>query len=102
MKKNIPFKQFIKAYNFRRINDSITAGIKEDTEIIRIYPAEYDANNWFELGVNDFSRTWEKMDILEQVLSKEILNSYVETISYLEGIQSTVTIYLTKEKESEE
>lgn len=99
---NITFKQFIYTYNFRCVDatKNFNDNAWEDTLIIRIYPHREDFLNieWFEFGVYDFSNkecTWE---ICERVLSKDILDSYVESISYDGERDNVVTICLTKEK----
>lgn len=99
---NIPFKEFINTYNFRYVND-LKENYNFDTQIIRIYPPsdKMERNNWFEFGVYDFSESSYKQKIIEKVLSKEILESYVESISYNIDYESVVTIYLTKNKKSD-
>lgn len=98
---NITFKQFIYTYNFRYVNNIKQNGdYDNDTCIIRIYPATEtnERNRWFEFGIYDFSEDDYKWNICENVLSKEILNSYIESISYNEDYNNVVTIYLTKDK----
>lgn len=99
---NIPFREFINTYNFRYINN-LGNDYNFDTQIIRIYPPsnEIKRNNWFEFGVYDFSESSVKQKIIEQVLSQEILDSYVESISFNRDYENTVTIYLTKEMEAD-
>lgn len=96
----ITFKQFIEKYNFRYINDIQNDRYNFDTTIIRIYPDKEGAGRdyWFEFGVYDFSETKYKMDICEKVLTKEIMDSYVQTISCNPELEKVVTIYLTKSK----
>lgn len=96
---NISFREFINTYNFRYIND-LQDNYNFDTQIIRIYPPsdEMERHNWFEFGVYDFSERSYKQKIIETVLSKEILDSYIETISFNHDYENTVTIYLTKDK----
>lgn len=100
--KNIPFKEFINTYNFRYVND-LKDNYNLDTQIIRIYPPsdEMERHNWFEFGVYDFSESSYKQKIIETVLSKEILDSYVESISFNQDYENIVTIYLTKKKEAD-
>lgn len=100
--KNITFKQFIYAYNFRSYDDSKRCDDdKYNTTIIRIFPPSENfnrASEWFEFGIYDFSNkeyTWENC---EKVLSKDILDNYVESINYNEEFDNVVTIYLTKEQ----
>lgn len=99
---NIPFREFINTYNFRYINN-LQDNYNFDTQIIRIYPPgdRTDSYNWFEFGVYDFSESSCKQKIIEQVLSKEILDSYVERISYNQDYENTVTIHLTKKKKAD-
>lgn len=99
---NIPFREFINTYNFRYIND-LQDNYNFDTQTIRIYPPSEEMNrrNWFEFGVYDFSESSCKQKIIETVLSKEILDSYVESISLNQDYEKVVTIYLTKEKKAD-
>ena len=99
---NIPFREFINTYNFRYINN-LQDNYNFDTQIIRIYPPsdEIKRNDWFEFGVYDFSESSCKQKIIETVLSKEILDSYVESISFNQDYENTITIYLTKEKKAD-
>lgn len=99
---NISFREFINTYNFRYIND-LQDNYNFDTQIIRIYPPsdEMERHNWFEFGVYDFSERSYKQKIIETVLSKEILDSYIETISFNHDYEKTVTIYLTKDKRAD-
>lgn len=98
---NIPFREFINTYNFRYVNN-LQNDYNFDTQIIRIYPPseEIHRNHWFEFGVYDFSESSVKQKIIEQVLSKEILDSYVESISCNTDCENVVTIYLTKQKKA--
>ena len=89
------FKEFIKTYNFRYVND-LGERSNLDTQTIRIYPAEYERNKWFEFGVYDFSEEEYKMEICESVLNKEIMESYVEIISMNPDLEKVVTVYLKK------
>ena len=106
---NITFRQFMTAYNFRYINETewgktVSDIYNEDTQIIRIYPPmkdEYDTDfrfSWFEFGIYDFTNKRVVLKKLEKILSKEIMNSYVQTISYSPESQHVVTIYLTYDK----
>lgn len=99
---NIPFREFINTYNFRYINN-LQDDYNFDTQIIRIYPPsdEMKRHYWFEFGVYDFSESSCKQKIIETVLSKEILESYVESISFNQDYENVVTIYLTKEKKAD-
>lgn len=99
---NIPFREFINTYNFRSLND-LKGDYNFDTQIIRIYPPseEMERHNWFEFGVYDFSESSYKQKIIETALSKEILDSYVQSISYNQEIENVVTIYLTKNKKAD-
>ena len=99
---NIPFREFINTYNFRYVNN-LQDNYNYDTQIIRIYPPsdEIRRNDWFEFGVYDFSESSCKQKIIETVLSKEILDSYVESISFNQDYENVVTIYLTKEKKAD-
>ena len=98
---NIPFREFINTYNFRYINN-LKDDYNYDTQIIRIYPPseKEERHKWFEFGVYDFSESSYKQEIIEQVLSKEILDSYVESISFNQDYENAVTIHLTKEKKA--
>lgn len=102
---NISFEQFIKTYNFRYVNDSIKAkkDIDNDTCIIRIYPPTDDfyKDNWFDFGIYDFGSKESTWECCKQILSKEIINSYVNCIQYNPDYDCEVTIYLTKEKEGD-
>lgn len=91
------FKEFIKTYNFRYVND-LGERYNLDTQTIRIYPDNDDIgrNYWFEFGVYDFGEEEYKMDICESVLSKEIMESYVEIISMNPDLEKVVTVYLKK------
>lgn len=99
---NIPFREFINTYNFRYINN-LKDDYNYDTQIIRIYPPseKEERYKWFEFGVYDFSESSYKQEIIEQVLSKEILDSYVESISFNQDYENVVTIHLTKEKKAD-
>ena len=103
MKKRITFEQFIKTYNFRYVNRLNRDNVDNDTCIIRIYPPtrDFDRDKWFEFGVYDFGRDDYKWEICKEVLSKEILKSYVECISYNEDYNVVVTIHLTKNENYE-
>lgn len=102
---NISFEQFIKTYNFRYVNDSIKAkkDIDNDTCIIRIYPPTDDfyKDNWFDFGIYDFGSKESTWECCKQILSKEIINSYVNCIQYNPDYDCEVTIYLTKEKKGD-
>lgn len=109
--KNITFRQFMTAYNFSYINETewgktVRDTYNEDTHIIRIYPPlkdeEYADNyesSWFEFGIYDFTNKRVVLKKLEKILSKEIMNSYVQTISYNPESQHVVTVYLTYDEE---
>lgn len=99
---NIPFREFINTYNFRYVNN-LQNDYNNDTQIIRIYPPsdETERHKWFEFGVYDFSESSYKQKIIEQVLSKEILDSYVESISCNTDYENVVTICLTKQKKAD-
>lgn len=101
---NIPFREFINTYNFRYVSDR-PDGYNLDTQIIRIYPPteeeRYNTSFWFELGIYDYSESSYKQKIIENVLSKEILESYVDSISYNCDLQNCVHIYLTKKKKAD-
>lgn len=103
---NISFEQFIKTYNFRYVNESIRDknDLCNDTCIIRIYPPtdDFHRDNWFDFGIWDFSHKESTWDRCKQILSKEILNSYVDCIQYNPDYDCEVTIYLTKNKEMED
>lgn len=103
---NITFEQFIKTYNFRYVNESIgdKNDLCNDTCIIRIYPPSDDSyrDKWFEFGIWDFGHkeyTWDKC---KQILSEEIINSYVDYIQYNPDYDCGVTVYLTNKKERED
>lgn len=96
----ITFRQLIETYNFRYVNDIREEKYNLDTTMIRVYlpSEEINSSEWFEFGVYDFSETSYKMGICEKALSKEVMDSYVESIGYNPSIESVVTIYLTKKK----
>lgn len=105
--KRITFRQFISTYNFRDINESITKSngdYEEDAISIRIHlPFEKLSfqKDWIDLGVYDFSSDEYKMELCETFLSKEILDSYVETICLKKcgAYRDMTEIYLTLDKE---
>ena len=104
---NITFEQFIKTYNFRYVNSlKGEKDLDNDTCIIRIYPPTEEfnqyRNNWFEFGVYDFSQKEVTWDLCKRVLSKEILESYIDTIQYNDDYNAVVTVYLTKNKKMED
>ena len=74
----ITFKQFIYTVDIGQyINE------KMDATSIRIYTdldKDKTKDNWFDLGFYDWSFKASAWKFLEKVLSKEILNSYVERI----------------------
>lgn len=98
--ENITFKQFLITYSFRYITNN--KDIREDTDIIRIYPPNEDLLNWnhrwFEFGIYDFSEDSWKWSIVEQSLSKEILESYVSSF-WADTETSTLHVQLTKNRE---
>lgn len=97
------FKDFLETYNFRYLNDlkDINGDASYDTQIIRVYPPSdsFNRHDWFEFGVYDYSETEWKIGICEKVLTKEILNSYVESVSLNPDYEKVVTVYLTDKKE---
>ena len=99
---NISFEQFIKTYNFRYINDTVSHNkeIGNDTCIIRIYlpTDDFYRDNWFDFGIYDFGSKESTWEMCKQILSKEILNSYVSCVQYNPEYDCEVTIYLTKNK----
>ena len=98
--KRMTFKQFIYTYCFRHVNDFRDDEAQFDTTIIRIYPPvdNYERHRWFEFGVYDFSEDEYKWSICEQVLSKEILNSFVSEIEYNSERENVVHVYLDKKE----
>lgn len=86
------FREFLETYNFRYVND-LGERYNLDTQTIRIYPDNEDIgrNYWFEFGEEEY-----KMDICESVLSKEIMESYVESIGMNPNLEKVVTVYLKK------
>lgn len=97
--KNITFKQFIANYNFRSLDKESTSTNSEDcydTQTIRIY---IDDTNWFDFGIYDFGTTENKIMTIEQIFSKDILNSYIDQISTKEySTYSVIEIYLTNKE----
>ena len=103
---NISFEQFIKTYNFRYVSDIKRDGdYDNDTCIIRIYPPSKEwrshNTNWFEFGIYDFSEKESTWEMCKKIFTKEIINSYVDTISYNPDYEKVVTVYLTENKKSE-
>lgn len=105
--ERIKFRQFIEAFNFRDYYISERNGTDfEDTRIIRINISQLFGTNdckhdcWFELGVYDFSAS-SKLKILENALSKKILNSYISDIQYSLST-NTLEISLSKEANYED
>ena len=98
--ENITFKQFIMTYNFRYVTSDKDWG--EDTSIIRIYPknddSTYETCKWFEFGVYDYAEDSIKWETIERSLSKEILESYINSF-WVDNNTSTLHVYLTKNKE---
>ena len=73
----ITFKQFIYTLSIRRSEEPGAEG-----NDIRIYPdiEGYNKNNWFDLCWYDFFNKSSVWNYLEKILSKDILNSFVDTI----------------------
>ena len=98
---NITFKQFIYSFNFRAMdNTKRNEDDMYDTIIIRIYPPSENFNRydeWFEFGIYDFSAKDYTWDNCKKVLSKEILESYIDSICYDCERNNTVVVYLTKQ-----
>lgn len=95
---NITFKQFINNFNFRYFRDWDNGANYYDTKIIRIFPPlkEYSKDVWFDFGIYDFCNKETTLELLETILTKEILNSYVSSIDYDDKLE-IIQIYLTKE-----
>lgn len=93
------FREFLETYNFRYVND-LGERYNLDTQTIRIYPDNEDKGRdyWFEFGVYDFGEEESKMGICESVLNKEIMESYVESISMNPDLEKVVTVYLRKKE----
>ena len=95
----IKFKEFLETYNFRYLNDlrESNGDASYDTQTIRVYPPSdsFTRNDWFEFGVYDYSETEWKMGICQRVLTKEIMDSYVESVSLNPDYEKVVTVYLT-------
>ena len=104
MNKRISFKQFIYTYNFRYVNQLRSQDYDNDTCIIRIYPPTNDfyKNNWFEFGIYDFSEKEVMWKMCQEIFTKDILESYIDSICYNEDYNVVVTLYLTKESEINE
>ena len=110
--RNITFKQFIQTYNFRDINDTKrlpNGEYAEDTKTIRIYlPKIYDdfdlESKWIEFGIYDFGTNKYKIQICEEFLSDDILNSYVDEIKVEENGEwrEIIKVYLTQDKEDDD
>ena len=103
---NITFKQFIYTYNFRYVNNLHgNNDCDNDTCIIRIYPPTDEFNrksDWIELGLYDFSHKVVAWELCERTLSKNILESYIDTIQYNPDYNNVVTVYLTKDEKMED
>lgn len=83
----IPFMEFMKIHNFRDTHNSSKGNDYEnDTKIVRIYYGGITDNNpfrdkseWFEFGIYDFGSTRQLIQGLNKILSKEIIDSYVDS-----------------------
>jgi len=67
--------RFLDLYNFREMREN-----KEDTQIIRIYtdfPSKY-----IEFGVNEWSYSATKTEIINSVMNKKILDRVVRSFNY--------------------
>lgn len=99
--KTITFKQFLLTYNFRNYRtDCELENNKWDTNIIRVeYYISEDSYNttWFELGLYDFGPNCEKLDTINRVLSKDILNMNVSSFHFDYDL-NTFVVLLTKDK----
>lgn len=104
--KNIPFKQFINCFNFRTFTNGVGNKKNEDTTIIRIYLPYIGSINsdkeWLEFGMYDFwDKSKDKIRLLEKILSKNVLNSYVTDIEYNDGDDIVIHIYLSDKQEGD-
>lgn len=102
--KNITFRQFINTFNFRYIRDvdGNLNNMANDTRIIRIHLSwlgEYSYDDWFEFGIYDFDSL--KMKRIESIFSKDLLDSYVQSISFVYNNDEEIEIYLTADEESD-
>ena len=90
--KEITFKQFVETFNFREYNEyASTERDKHDTKIVRIYIDNDSLDEWFELGIYDFSiHTW---DLIEKILHPDICKSVVSSMTYDTGLD-LLKVYL--------
>ena len=57
---------------------------------------------WFEFGMYDFwDKSKDKIRLLEKILSKNVLNSYVTDIEYNDGDDNVIYIYLSDKQEGD-
>lgn len=93
----ITFEQFIETFSFRHYNQyAESERDKRDSKMVRFYIDDENLDNWFELGLYDYSNTtWR---LVKRILSKEILQSYVSSMTYNTGLD-TLEVYLQKERE---
>lgn len=99
---NITFKQFLVAFNFRKLkNENIECSEinKWDTQIIRI---SFDSlfNGFLEFGIYDFDSKKTTLKIAEKYLSDKVMNSYVNSIELrIEEDNSMLYVGLTEQRE---
>ena len=68
-------REFLKLYNFRHIQNQ-----KENTQIIRIYTDW--PSKWFEFGVNDWDYNNNADKLIEEFLTKDVLDQEVISFNY--------------------
>lgn len=99
--KNITFRQFMIAHDFRWFNDKEQGENAEDTKIIRIhYSVDENFNyRWFEFGIKDYEVNYIKLETINQIFSDFILDMYIYCFS-VNCNTNTLEVYLTNEKET--
>ena len=92
--KPITFKQFVETFNFGDYDQYCSEDVyKYNTKNIRVYHSNIHKCDWFEFGVYDFGEdTW---NILEKSLSKNVLESYIDCITY-NGEINMVEVYIAQ------
>lgn len=105
---NIPFKEFMKTYNFYYENVSLKTGSKVlDTQTIRIHYGRLYSDNadgksdWFEFGIYPFSPKMTFEDNLGCIFNDRILNSYVDSFKVNDDT-GVFEIWLSGEKDYED
>ena len=73
----ITLRQILSLVNFRRLEDT-TGDYCYNSDTIRIYFG--DLKDWFEFGIYDFGPEGDRDDMVERILTKEMLDSEVTSI----------------------